>query len=111
MTNQDPEQKARDNIDMQLVACGWVIQDKEKINLNAGTGVVIRYMMTQEGKETDYVLFINKKPVGIIEAKREEKGVGLTEVEDQSKGYANSKLKYLNNDPLPPVGAHLPPDA
>lgn len=101
MANQDPEQIARDNIDKQLIACGWVIQDKDKINLNAALGVVVRYYLTQDGKETDYVLFIDKKPVGVIEAKREEEGHRLTTVEEQSNEYANSKLKYLNNDPLP----------
>lgn len=99
--NQDPEQIARDNIDIQLIACGWIIQDKDKINLNAALGVVVRYYLTQDGKETDYVLFIDKKPVGVIEAKREEEGHRLTTVEEQSNEYANSKLKYLNNDPLP----------
>lgn len=99
--NQDPEQIARDHIDKQLIACGWVIQDKDKISLNAALGVVVRYYLTQDGKETDYVLFIDKKPVGVIEAKREEEGHRLTIVEEQSKEYANSKLKYLNNDPLP----------
>lgn len=99
--NQDPEQIARDNIDKQLIACGWVIQDKDKINLNAALGVVVRYYLTQDGKETDYVLFIDKKPVGVIEAKREEEGHRLITVEEQSNEYANSKLKYLNNDPLP----------
>ncbi|MBS1621266.1 MAG: DEAD/DEAH box helicase family protein [Bacteroidetes bacterium] len=99
--NQDPEQIARDNIDKQLIACGWVIQDKDKINLNAALGVVVRYYLTQDGKETDYVLFIDKKPVGVIEAKRVEEGHRLTTVEEQSNEYANSKLKYLNNDPLP----------
>lgn len=99
--NQDPEQIARDNIDKQLIACGWVIQDKDKINLNASLGVVVRYYLTQDGKETDYVLFIDKRPVGVIEAKREEEGHRLTTVEEQSNEYANSKLKYLNNDPLP----------
>lgn len=101
MPNQDPEQIARDIIDKQLIACGWVIQDKDKINLNASSGVVVRYYLTQDGKETDYVIFVDKKPVGVIEAKREEEGVRLTVHETQSEEYATSKLKYLNNDPLP----------
>lgn len=108
MPNQDPEQIARDKIDSALWRSGWVIQDKDKINLNAclpngqaALGVVVRYYLTQDGKETDYVLFIDKKPVGVIEAKREEEGHRLTTVEEQSNEYANSKLKYLNNDPLP----------
>lgn len=100
MLNQNPEQIARDNIDKQLLACGWVIQDKKKFNLAAGLGVAIREYQTDIGP-ADYVLFVDKKPIGIIEAKREEEGVRLTTVEDQSSQYANAKLRLLNNDPLP----------
>jgi type I restriction enzyme R subunit len=99
--NQDAEQTARDEIDRQLIACGWLIQDKANISLYAGLGIAVRYIMTQDGKETDYVMFVNGKPVGIIEAKRAEEAERLTTVEEQSTGYATSKLKYLNNDPLP----------
>lgn len=102
MTNQNPEQKARDNIDQQLIACGWVVQTKEQLNLGAGIGVAVREYLTDVGP-ADYVLFVDRKPVGVIEAKREEEGVRLTSVEDQSTDYANSKLKHLNNEPLPYV--------
>ena len=99
MTNQNPEQIARDNIDRQLILCGWVIQDKNRINLGAGTGVAVREYQTDIGP-ADYILFVDKKPVGVIEAKREEEGVRITSYEEQSGGYAASKLKYLHNDPL-----------
>ena len=98
--NQTPEQKARDQIDKQLNACGWVVQDKKEINLSAGPGIAVREYQTNVGP-ADYVLFVDAKPVGIIEAKRTEEGVHLTVHEDQAKDYADSKLKYLNNDPLP----------
>ena len=98
--NQNPEQKARDNIDAMLNLAGWVIQDKKKINLNASLGVAVREYQSDAGI-ADYVLFVGKKPVGIIEAKREEEGFRLLTVEEQAEGYAKSKLKYLNNDPLP----------
>ena len=100
MTNQNPEQLARDNIDRQLLACGWIIQDKKNFNLAAGLGIAIREYPTDVGP-ADYVLFVDRKPVGIIEAKREEEGVRLSTVEDQSSQYANAKLRLLNNDPLP----------
>ena len=100
MINQNPEQIARDNIDKQLIACGWIIQDKKKFNLAAGLGIAIREYQTDIGP-ADYVLFVDKKAVGIIEAKREEEGVRLTTVEEQSSQYANAKLRLLNNDPLP----------
>ncbi len=98
--NQNPEQKARDNIDKQLINCGWIIQNKNQINLFASAGVAVREYQTDVGT-ADYILFVDQKPVGVIEAKKEEEGHRLTTVEDQSIGYAASKLKYLNNDPLP----------
>ena len=98
--NQNPEQLARDKIDAALLQCSWLIQDKSKINLAAGIGIAIREYQTDVGP-ADYVLFIDKKPVGLIEAKREEEGVRLTMHEEQSADYAAAKLKRLNNDPLP----------
>lgn len=100
MANQNPEQIARDNIDKQLIACGWIVQDKKKFNLAAGLGIAIREYQTDIGP-ADYVLFVDKRAVGIIEAKREEEGIHLTSVEEQSSKYANAKLRLLNNDPLP----------
>ncbi|RPD51085.1 DEAD/DEAH box helicase [Paracnuella aquatica] len=87
-------------MDRQLLACGWLVQDKKTFNLTAGVGVAIREFQTSVGP-ADYVLFVNGKPVGLIEAKREEEGVRLTMVEDQSTEYATAKLKYVKADPLP----------
>ena len=99
--NQNPEQKARDNIDQMLIASGWQVQDKEKINLNAALGVAIREYQTDVGP-ADYALFVDKQAVGIIEAKREEEGQNITTVEEQSGDYASAKLKWVNNnEPLP----------
>lgn len=99
MTNQNPEQIARDHIDKQLLACGWIIQDKKRLNLAAGVGVAVREYDTDKGP-ADYVLFVDRKAVGVIEAKRQEEGVRLSTVEDQSLKYATAKLRLLNNDPL-----------
>ncbi|MDI6802974.1 MAG: type I restriction-modification enzyme R subunit C-terminal domain-containing protein [Bacteroidota bacterium] len=99
MHNQNPEQIARDNIDKQLVASDWIIQTKDKINLGAGVGVAVREYQTDIGL-ADYILFVNRKPVGVIEAKRKEEGIHLTTHESQTEEYAASKLKYLNNEPL-----------
>ena len=76
------------------------MQSKKNLNLNAASGVAVREYQTDIGP-ADYVLFVDKKPVGIIEAKRAEEGVHLTMHEDQSEGYAAAKLKYLNNEKLP----------
>ncbi|WP_430932172.1 DEAD/DEAH box helicase family protein [Saccharicrinis sp. 156] len=98
--NQNPEQIARDHIDQMLVDAEWLVQSKNKVDLSANKGVAVREYQTDVGP-ADYVLFVERKPVGIIEAKREEEGQHLTVVEDQSKGYANAKLKYLKNALLP----------
>ncbi|MCL4517451.1 MAG: DEAD/DEAH box helicase family protein [Firmicutes bacterium] len=98
--NQTPEQKARDRIDEMLAMAGWSVQDKNAVNFNAGLGVAVREYQTDIGP-VDYVLFVDRKPVGIIEAKKEEEGHRLIVVEEQSAEYAISKLKHLKNDPLP----------
>src|SRR5579875_2618934 len=98
--NQTPEQLARDEIDKQLEACGWKVQSKKQINLAAGLGVAVREYQTDIGP-ADYVLFVDKKPVGVIEAKREEEGFKLITVEEQSHDYATAQLKYFKNETLP----------
>ena len=99
--NQNPEQKARDNIDKLLLQAGWVVQNKNQINLDQGAGQAVREYQTDVGP-ADYVLFVGKKAVGIIEAKAEKHGHNITQVEDQTAGYAAAKLKWINSkDPLP----------
>lgn len=92
-----PEEKARLEIDKQLVECGYVLQDMSEINPSASKGVIVREYPTDTG-EVDYLIFINKIPVGVIEAKEINKGVELvTKTEKQTNRYANSKFKYLSN--------------
>ncbi len=98
--NQNPEQIARDKIDSMLTQAGWVVQSKDDINLHANNGVAVREYQTDVGP-ADYVLFVDSKPVGVIEAKPYDSGHKLTTVEEQSTRYANAKLKYLDNEPLP----------
>ncbi|MFC3417156.1 type I restriction endonuclease subunit R [Algoriphagus hitonicola] len=100
--NQNPEQIARDLIDSQLEQAGWLVKSKNEVNLSGGKGIAVREYQTSSGP-ADYVLFVDRKPVGVIEAKREEEGERLTVVEDQSREYATSKLKYLKHDDLPYV--------
>nr|WP_061245656.1 hypothetical protein [Leptospira noguchii] len=72
MTNQSPEQISRDLIDKILIQSGWLVQDKID-SPKAGIGIAVREYNTDVGP-ADYVLFVDRKPVGIIEAKREEEG-------------------------------------
>jgi len=100
MTNQNSEQIARDKIDKMLIDAGWIVQSKNEVDLGAGRGIALREYQA-ETKFADYVLFVDKKPVGIIEAKKEDEGHKLTVAEDQASEYAKAKLKYLDNEPLP----------
>ncbi|MCK9295922.1 MAG: DEAD/DEAH box helicase family protein [Desulfobulbaceae bacterium] len=100
-TNQNPEQQARDAIDRMLRASGWFVQPKNKIDFNAGQGVAIREYQTTVGP-ADYVLFVDRNPVGVIEAKKAEEGQNITRVEEQSAEYAHARLKWISdNKPLP----------
>jgi len=99
--NQTPEQQARDRIDVMLEQAGWVVQDNKRIDFNAGSGIAIREYQTDIGP-ADYALFVGKQAVGVIEAKPESWGQKLTTVEEQSSGYANARLRWVNNkQPLP----------
>ncbi|CAI2717521.1 type I restriction endonuclease subunit R [Nitrospina watsonii] len=99
--NQNPEQLARDRIDKMLEEAGWKVQHKKKIDFNAGLGVAVREYDTDVGP-ADYVLFVDRKAVGVIEAKKEELAQNITTVEEQSEDYASAKLKWVNNqEPLP----------
>ena len=99
--NQNPEQKARDTIDALLEQAGWTVQHAKKIDLNAGLGQAVREYQTDVGP-ADYVLFVDKQAVGVIEAKREDLAHKITEIESQTQGYAAAKLKWINNkEPLP----------
>jgi type I restriction enzyme, R subunit len=79
-----PEARARARIDELLHACGWIVQDRAEINLGAGLGIAVREFSLPSGP-ADYVLFIDRKACGVIEAKPE--GHTLTGAEDQAAGY------------------------
>lgn len=81
-----PEELAREEIDGLLEKCGWVIQNRDQVNLSAGAGVAIREVSMKRGHgEADYLLFVEGKALGSIEAK--PTGHSLVGVEEQSAKY------------------------
>jgi type I restriction enzyme R subunit len=100
--NQNPEQLARDQIDAQLKVAGWAVQAKNAINFHEGKGQAVREYVTDSGP-ADYVLFVDGKPVGVIEAKKETLGQNITMVEEQTAEYGAAKLKWVQQtgQPLP----------
>ena len=82
-----PEQKARVSIDALLAAAGWHVCNISDANIHAATGVAIREFPLNSGFGfADYLLYVNGKACGVIEAKKE--GATLTGVELQSGRYA-----------------------
>ena len=81
-----PEEKARIEIDKMLEQAGWVVQDRSELNIRASLGVAIREFVMKDNGESDYLLFVNGKAVGVLEAKKAE--LSLSGVENQSQGYA-----------------------
>ena len=81
-----PEARARVGIDRMLVAAGWVVQDTARVNLSAGLGVAVReFVMAPPHGRADYLLFVDGRAVGVVEAKKE--GETLIGVEHQSAKY------------------------
>ena len=92
MPDLNPEQRARQQIDTQLSACGWVIQDYKAADFSAGRGIALREVPLKSGP-CDYLLLVDRQAVGVIEAKKE--GTKLSTVADQSARYANSLPEWL----------------
>jgi len=98
----EPEEEARREIDSSLENAGWVLQDRDQANVRAGRGVAIREFPLKAGHgEADYLLFVDGKAAGAIEAK--PAGTTLTGVERQSEKYGaglpDQIPRYLS--PLP----------
>ena len=82
-----PEGRAREEIDAQLKACGWAVQDYRRAAVAAAKGVAVREVPTG-AKRADYVLFVDGQAVGVIEAKKA--GATLTGVEPQTLRYRST---------------------
>lgn len=95
-----PEERARVHIDQLLTAAGWTIQDRSELNLGVSLGIAVREFQLENGA-ADYLLFVDRKAVGVVEAKPE--GTTLSGVSEQTEGYLSGipkNLPYIH-DPLP----------
>ncbi len=102
MTNMTPEQEARANIDRLLEQAGWSVQNISSLNPTASRGVAVREFGLKSGHGTaDYLLYVDKKAAGVVEAK--PVGSTLTGVEVQSKKYSTGLPDNLpaHHRPLP----------
>jgi type I restriction enzyme R subunit len=69
---------------------------KDAVDFSAGQGITVREYPTDIGP-ADYVLFVDRRAVGVIEAKPEDWGHKITTAEEQAEGYAGAALKWVKN--------------
>ncbi len=79
-----PEELARKTIDALLMAAGWILQDRDAFDRHAALGVAVREFPLTSGY-CDYLLFVDGKAAGVIEAK--PTGITLSGVAEQSDKY------------------------
>ncbi len=82
-----PEARARRQIDALLTQAGWHVCDLAQVHIHGHKGLAIREFPLAPGHGfADYLLYVNGKACGVIEAKKE--GATLSGVEVQSAHYA-----------------------
>lgn len=96
-----PEQRARLKIDKMLKEAGWEIVDRKHYNPTV-SAVAIEEGLLKGNHEADYLLFLEGKAVGVLEAKREEKALSDV-VAEQAENYTHKLLDWYQTwqKPLP----------
>lgn len=97
-----PEAKAREKIDALLAQAGWIVQDRDDMNLTAGDAIAVREFKLERGHGyVDYLLFVDGNALGVVEAK--PAGHSFTSVEIQAKKYVEGLPASLSapRKPLP----------
>ena len=91
-----PEQRAREKIDRLLAEAGWVVQNRDEINLSAaGRGIAIREFKMAEGFGfADYLLYVDKQAIGALEAK--PAGFTLSGVKPQVDKYSKRLARRIS---------------
>ena len=97
-----PEEKARQKIDQWFYDAGWQVVNRDEYESHM-TAVAVREGLLKGNLEADYILFLNGKAVGVLEAKREEKDVSSWIVSEQVERYARRVPNYypVYQNPLP----------
>ncbi|VUT23629.1 MAG: type I restriction enzyme EcoKI subunit R [Candidatus Methanolliviera sp. GoM_oil] len=95
-----PEEKARQKIDQLLESAGWKVQNLRELDLGSSLGVAVREFPLESGT-ADYLLFADRRAVGVVEAKPE--GTTLSGVAEQSAVYLAGVPKEIPHvqEPLP----------
>ena len=95
-----PEQLARQSIDLMLERAGWSVQDAKSVQFGLSRGVALREFPLEAGF-ADYMLFVDRQAVGVVEAKK--RGTTLGGVDTQSSKYLDGLPSHVQRvgNPLP----------
>jgi type I restriction enzyme, R subunit len=75
---ETPEQRARREIDANLMEAGWIVQNRDELDLTAGRGIAVNNFSMKSGFGiADYLLYLDRKAAGAVEAKREGTFTGV----------------------------------
>ena len=98
-----PEQKARLKIDKLFRDAGWEIVPRDEFS-PAVSAVAIEEGLLQGNLEADYLLFLEGKAVGVLEAKKEDTSLSAV-VATQAENYTHKLLDWYQTweTPLPLV--------
>lgn len=96
-----PEERARLEIDRKLQDAGWLVADRKHYSPSI-SAVAITESILRGNLEADYLLFIEGKAIGVIEAKKAD--TSLSElVAEQAENYTRKLLPWYQywQKPLP----------
>ena len=99
-----PEEQARVYIDKMFDDAGWQVTDRDDYNPSI-SAVAIREGLLKGNLEADYLLFIDGKAVGVLEAKKEATDVQSLAVIKQAENYTHKVPSWCQTwkNPLPIV--------
>lgn len=103
-TDKKPEKKARVEIDNRLAESWWAVINRDERS-DFYVSCAVREFIVKDSKRPDYLLFLNGKAIGVVEAKREENDL-KEEVEAQADRYTKllpswvASYKMFENLPI-----------
>ncbi len=84
-----PEEKARLKIDQWFADAGWRVLNRDEFEADI-VAMAVREGLLKGNLEADYLLYLNGKVAGVLEAKRAEIDVTDDAVSEQVERYGNS---------------------
>jgi len=68
---QNQEEQAREIIDHLLTAAGWVVVDRDQVNIHAVRGVAVReFTLKANHGEADYLLYVDGQVAELVVEKK-----------------------------------------